>query len=80
MEVAFCAACPHPRAAHAGGGRGGCRGYGCPCLAFAAVADPAPDGEVLAVPAAGPLVSVQAFTAVVSAIAFVVGLLIGLWL
>ena len=78
MEQASCGACAHPSALHRAS-RGSCRLNGCPCTGFAAQ----PTLEAVVADGASidlPAVSTEAFTAILTAIGFVIGLLIGLWL
>ena len=77
MEI--CGTCRHVQALHAGR-TGNCRLNGCRCAEFTVRRpEPVPTAAVVAT-STGPGVSVQAFTAILSLIAFVIGLLIGLWL
>ena len=75
MEVANCGACQHPSPIHVGA-RGRCRLNGCPCQGLAAA--PATGPATMAVVAPGPVVSVEAFTAILTGIGFCLGLLLGL--
>ena len=77
MDIAVCAACPHPGPAHAGGGRGRCRFNGCPCEAFER-AVPATFPIELAPAQTGPVVSVAAFTVILTGIGFCLGVLLGM--
>lgn len=73
MEQASCGSCTHVTALHRAG-RGSCRLNGCPCTGFLAAPVLEP---VVADPPAGPIVSVEAFTALVVAIAFAAGFVLG---
>jgi hypothetical protein len=73
LDVAYCEACRHIQPLHLGG-RGKCRLNGCPCTAFAVgpVVEPGP--QLVEVPTRpSPL-----WVAIPAAIAFVIGLALGL--
>lgn len=73
-----CGTCSHVQALHAGR-TGHCRLNGCRCGEFAVRREPVPVATAIVVPAATFRgVSVEAFTAILTAIGFVAGLLLGL--
>ena len=79
MEVEYCGTCPHPapRQIHRGG-RGRCRMNGCPCQSFTAPPALEPAGDVVEIANSRPVVSTEAFTAILTAVAFVAGVLLGM--
>ena len=88
MDIAYCGACQHVGALHAGGGTGHCRLNGCPCSKFAETPAYAGGGTMTGAQDATlergeivlPGVSTETFTAILTAIAFLAGLLVGAFL
>lgn len=78
MEICARTGCSHVQALHEGR-TGHCRLNGCRCDEFRAPApEPVPTVAVTTQAMTGPTVSVEAFTAIVTVIAFAAGVVLGI--